>query len=25
VCFREEDRIRWIKPGAWRSMSGDTA
>jgi len=25
VCFKEEDRIRWINPGAWRSISGDTA
>lgn len=25
VCFNEEDRTRWTKPGAWRSIRGDTA
>ena len=25
VWFKDEDRIRWTRPGAWRSIRGDTA
>lgn len=25
VCFKENEKIKWINPGAWRSISGETA